>query len=72
MDKSASTKDHHAGSQSDFDDIDEKINANPCVNFYMQLEECLVDSDRNWKVCQPEVKALKECSIRVAKKNTKD
>jgi cytochrome c oxidase assembly factor 4 len=55
---------HHAGSQSDIPDIDDMINANPCAKFYMQLEECLVDSNRNWKICQPQVQALKECSTR--------
>ena len=60
----------HAGSQSDIPDIDDMINANPCAKFYMQLEDCLVDSDRNWKICQPQVRALKECSTN-AKKKTK-
>jgi cytochrome c oxidase assembly factor 4 len=53
---------HHAGSQSDFVDIDDMISANPCATFYMKLEDCLVDSNRNWKTCQPQVRALKECS----------
>lgn len=53
---------HHAGSQSDIVDIDEMISANPCAKFYMQLEDCLGETNRSWKICQPQVKALKECS----------
>lgn len=70
MDSTKKETGHHAGSQSDFMDIDDMISANPCAKFYMRLEECLIDSDRDWKTCQPQVKELKSCSIR-ANKNTK-
>ncbi|KAK4746205.1 hypothetical protein SAY87_012517 [Trapa incisa] len=33
-----------------------------CSSLYLSLQECLVNSDRNWKSCQKEVQALKVCS----------
>ncbi|CAK9208563.1 unnamed protein product [Sphagnum jensenii] len=32
-----------------------------CAVLYKSLEDCLVNTDRNWKACQAEVKALKAC-----------
>ncbi|KAG0606283.1 hypothetical protein M758_9G128500 [Ceratodon purpureus] len=32
-----------------------------CARAYKCLEDCLVKTDRNWRACQAEVKALKEC-----------
>ena len=52
------------GSSIDLDDI---IAKNPCHMLYMALEDCLVETNRNWKSCQLQVKQLKECSTQVAK-----
>ena len=41
------------GSSVDLDDI---IAKNPCHVLYMALEECLVETNRNWKSCQMQVK----------------
>eukprot|EP00602_Paraphysomonas_sp_CaronLab_P008200 CAMPEP_0185018406 /NCGR_PEP_ID=MMETSP1103-20130426/1143_1 /TAXON_ID=36769 /ORGANISM="Paraphysomonas bandaiensis, Strain Caron Lab Isolate" /LENGTH=71 /DNA_ID=CAMNT_0027548207 /DNA_START=34 /DNA_END=249 /DNA_ORIENTATION=+ len=58
------SKPHHAGSQSSFTgvDVDQLIDASACKEFYMALEECLVQTNRSWKKCQKEVKLLKECN----------
>lgn len=45
----------HAGSKSDIPDIDELIEANPCSKYYMALEDCLVESNRSFKICQKQV-----------------
>nr|PNR60972.1 hypothetical protein PHYPA_003765 [Physcomitrium patens] len=41
-----------------------------CARFYKRLEDCLVKTDRNWRACQNEVKALRECNDAKAKKST--
>ena len=43
------------GSSIDLDDI---IAKNPCHMLYMALEECLVETNRNWKGCQLQVKIM--------------
>ncbi len=48
-------KPQHAGSKSDIPDVDQMIEANPCSQYYMALENCLVESDRSWKKCQNQV-----------------
>ena len=48
-------------------DLDDIIAKNPCHMLYMALEDCLVETNRNWKSCQVQVKQLKECSTQVAK-----
>eukprot|EP00897_Mesotaenium_endlicherianum_P006001 jgi/Mesen1/5429/ME000027S04801 len=32
-----------------------------CAPLYMKLEDCLVETNRNWRACQKEVQALKAC-----------
>lgn len=55
MEKFEAGKGNHAGSQSDIPDIDQLIEANPCHKLYMELEECLVTTDRSWSKCQQQV-----------------
>jgi hypothetical protein len=55
MDKFEEAKGNHAGSQSEIPDIDQLIEANPCSKLYMELEECLVDTNRSWSKCQQQV-----------------
>ena len=50
-------------SQEESKDIDEMINSSPCATFYLKLEECLAENNRNFKLCQLQVKALKECNL---------
>ncbi|XP_027932523.1 cytochrome c oxidase assembly factor 4 homolog, mitochondrial [Vigna unguiculata] len=50
---------HH---QRDVDDDDENVNQlDECSSLYRLMQDCVVRSNRNWKVCQPEVHALREC-----------
>jgi hypothetical protein len=50
-----SEQSHHAGSRSNITDIEEIIEKSSCGDFYMALENCLVETDRNWRKCQNEV-----------------
>ncbi|GAV63355.1 hypothetical protein CFOL_v3_06873 [Cephalotus follicularis] len=51
--------------QSDVDDEDENVKQlKQCSSLYLSLQDCLVDSNRNWKACQKEVQALKACNER--------
>ncbi|XP_052188401.1 uncharacterized protein LOC127798822 [Diospyros lotus] len=51
--------------QSDADEEDESVRQlNECASLYLSLQDCLVKSNRNWKSCQMEVQALKECNER--------
>ncbi|XP_043710513.1 WAS/WASL-interacting protein family member 3 [Telopea speciosissima] len=57
--------------QTDADEDDENVKQlKECSVLYLSLQECLVQSNRNWKSCQLEVKALKECHER--KRNNKE
>ncbi|KAH9683118.1 cox19-like chch family protein [Citrus sinensis] len=56
--------------QSDADDDDENVKQlRECSALYLSLQDCLVNSNRNWKSCQMEVQALKACNER--RKNDK-
>ncbi|XP_047181064.1 uncharacterized protein LOC124847584 [Vigna umbellata] len=49
--------------QSDVDEDDENVNQlNECSSLYRLMQDCVVRSNRNWKACQPEIHALRECS----------
>ncbi|XP_050215998.1 uncharacterized protein LOC126667075 [Mercurialis annua] len=51
--------------QSDADDDDPNVKQlRECSSVYLSLQDCLVESNRNWKACQKEVQALKACSER--------
>lgn len=45
-------------------DIDETIKKMRCAKEYLQLEECLLNENRDWTKCQIYVKALKCCHDR--------
>ncbi|KAK4795487.1 hypothetical protein SAY86_027813 [Trapa natans] len=47
----------------DADEDDENVKQlRECSSLYLSLQECLVNSNRNWKACQKEVQALKACN----------
>ncbi|EEF45437.1 uncharacterized protein LOC8261512 [Ricinus communis] len=49
--------------RSDADDDDENVKQlRECSSLYLSLQDCLVESNRNWKSCQKEVQALKACN----------
>ncbi|KAL8047800.1 hypothetical protein ABFS82_07G023500 [Erythranthe guttata] len=49
--------------QSDADEDDENVKQlRECSSAYLSLQDCLVNTNRNWKSCQKEVQALKQCS----------
>uniref|UniRef100_A0A2P2QUJ7 CHCH domain-containing protein n=1 Tax=Rhizophora mucronata TaxID=61149 RepID=A0A2P2QUJ7_RHIMU len=49
--------------QSDADDDDENVKQlQECSSLYLSLQDCLVNSNRNWRSCQKEVQALKACN----------
>ncbi|KAH7676875.1 cytochrome c oxidase assembly factor 4 protein [Dioscorea alata] len=51
--------------QTEADEEDENVKQlNECSTIYLALQECLAQTNRNWKSCQPEVQALKECHMR--------
>ncbi|PIN07983.1 hypothetical protein CDL12_19446 [Handroanthus impetiginosus] len=51
--------------QSDADEDDENVKQlRECSSIYLALQDCLVNSNRNWKSCQKEVQALKACNER--------
>ncbi|OMO76023.1 hypothetical protein COLO4_25734 [Corchorus olitorius] len=35
-----------------------------CSTVYLSLQDCLINSNRDWKSCQKEVQALKACNER--------
>jgi hypothetical protein len=43
-------------------DLAEMIEKSKCSELYYRLEECLGEYNREWRKCQVEVKALKDCS----------
>ncbi|KAM6562546.1 hypothetical protein CsatB_022544 [Cannabis sativa] len=49
--------------QSDADEDDDNVKQlKDCSSLYLALQDCLVNTNRNWKSCQPEVQALKSCN----------
>ncbi|CAN6355237.1 unnamed protein product [Urochloa humidicola] len=55
---------------TDADEEDESVKQlNKCATVYLSLQDCLVESNRNWKACQAQVQALKACQ---AKRNQRD
>ncbi|CAL4908121.1 unnamed protein product [Urochloa decumbens] len=52
------------------DEEDESVKQlNECATIYLSLQDCLIESNRNWKACQAHVQALKACQ---AKRNKND
>ncbi|CAL4893490.1 unnamed protein product [Urochloa decumbens] len=55
---------------TDADEEDESVKQlNECATIYLSLQDCLIESNRNWKACQAQVQALKACQ---AKRNKND
>ncbi|KAK7245747.1 hypothetical protein RIF29_40596 [Crotalaria pallida] len=55
--------------QSDTDEDDENVKQlDECSSLYILMQDCVVRSNRNWKECQSEIQALRECSERRNKK----
>mmetsp|Transcript_26940 Transcript_26940/g.75923 ORF Transcript_26940/g.75923 Transcript_26940/m.75923 type:complete len:85 (-) Transcript_26940:321-575(-) len=50
------------------DEIDPFVDQQGCGRVYAKLEECLGENDRDWRLCQREVAALKECYSKAASK----
>ncbi|PWA80269.1 hypothetical protein CTI12_AA198320 [Artemisia annua] len=51
--------------QDDADEEDESVKQlQQCSFLYLSLQDCLVNSNRNWKACQKEVQDLKACNER--------
>ncbi|KAE9594635.1 putative cysteine alpha-hairpin motif superfamily [Lupinus albus] len=49
--------------QTDADEDDENVKQlDECSALYLLMQDCVVRSNRNWKQCQKEIQALKECS----------
>ncbi|CAI0466473.1 unnamed protein product [Linum tenue] len=56
--------------RDDADEEDETVKQlGDCSSIYLSLQECLVNTDRNWKACQKEVQALKACSEKRKEQN---
>ncbi|KAJ0979667.1 hypothetical protein J5N97_015141 [Dioscorea zingiberensis] len=59
--------------QSEVDEEDENVKQlNECSTIYLALQECLAQTNRNWKSCQPEVQALKACHKRRSERSDKE
>ena len=43
------------------DKVDEAIKRNPCFEPIQAMEDCLLETDRNFAKCQPQIKELQEC-----------
>ncbi|XP_047339451.1 cytochrome c oxidase assembly factor 4 homolog, mitochondrial [Impatiens glandulifera] len=57
----------------DADEEDENVKQlEQCSSLYLSLQDCLVKSNRNWKSCQSDVQALKECNERRTKNSRKE
>ncbi|KAL6609993.1 hypothetical protein ACP70R_034399 [Stipagrostis hirtigluma subsp. patula] len=50
---------------TDADEEDESVKQlNECATVYLSLQDCLAESNRNWKACQAQVQALKACQAK--------
>ena len=49
-------------SDEEIDEVEEAISRNPCSAAIKAFEECLVETDRNFVECQPQIKAAAECA----------
>ncbi|OMO50105.1 hypothetical protein CCACVL1_30633 [Corchorus capsularis] len=49
--------------QDDTTEEDENVKQlGDCSAVYLSLQDCLINSNRDWKSCQKEVQALKACN----------
>jgi hypothetical protein len=42
-------------------DVDDRIASSGCEKQYRTLEDCIIESDRDWRRCQTEVTVLRQC-----------
>lgn len=42
-------------------DVDDRIATSGCEAQYRLLEDCIVESNRDWRMCQQEVMELRRC-----------
>lgn len=42
-------------------DIDDRIASSGCHDQYRKLDDCLIESDRDWRRCQVQVTDLRKC-----------
>ncbi|CAM9502867.1 unnamed protein product [Phaeothamnion confervicola] len=56
----------HEGSKTKLEsvDVEASIAKTGCAKEYYALEACIVEKGRDWSLCQPEVKLLRECTQR--------
>ncbi|KAK7303205.1 hypothetical protein RJT34_14107 [Clitoria ternatea] len=48
--------------QTDADEDDENVKQlDECSSLYLLMQDCVVRTNKDWKQCQPEVEALREC-----------
>ncbi|KAK7359666.1 hypothetical protein VNO77_01628 [Canavalia gladiata] len=48
--------------QNDAYEEDDKVKQlDECSYLYLVMQDCVAVTNRNWKECQPEVEALKQC-----------
>ena len=52
------------------EDIDPLVDQQGCGRVYAQLETCLGEHDRDWRACQDQVKALRDCYQKATGKET--
>jgi len=52
------------------EDIDPLVDQQGCGRVYAQLETCLGEHDRDWRACQAQVKALRDCYQQAKRKET--
>eukprot|EP01051_Picozoa_sp_SAG22_P006010 SAG22_NODE_378_length_11517_cov_26.335523_9_plen_83_part_00 len=50
------------------DDDDPIINQDGCGKFYGLLEQCLGEGGRDWRRCQAQLQAWKQCSLESKRK----
>ncbi|KAI4345525.1 hypothetical protein L6164_012639 [Bauhinia variegata] len=49
--------------QSDADEEDDNVKQlDEFSSLYLAMQDCIVNSNRDWKACQKEVQALRECT----------
>ncbi len=44
-----------------FMDVDDRIEASGCAETYREMEDCIVEAERDWRKCQKQVQAFRKC-----------
>lgn len=50
------------------DTYEQMLEQSGCVKQHHALQDCFYDNDRDWRKCQGEMKAFKECMARQQKR----